>query len=126
MPRSGREIVIIITGIRRVQRYPMAVLDMKGSLDDTIPANVSNGQGGKPGPHGSTWSTDDCEKTFMRPCAATVTGNRGRGRGGVKKEGRLTRRSCARPPQTTTHRRRTSRAHAPPSTSAKDQRMREW
>jgi poly(3-hydroxybutyrate) depolymerase len=39
-------------------RYPMAVLDMKGVLDDTIPANTSNGfyDGG---PHGSTWSSDD-------------------------------------------------------------------
>ena len=39
-------------------RFPMAVLDMKGTLDDTIPANVSNGfyDGG---PHGSTWSSDD-------------------------------------------------------------------
>ena len=39
-------------------KYPMGVLDMKGTSDDTIPANISNGYRDG-GPYGSTWSSDD-------------------------------------------------------------------
>ena len=46
---------------RPVMRFPTAVLDMKGTLDDTIPANISNSVPTHPegGPHGSAWSSDD-------------------------------------------------------------------
>ena len=36
-------------------QYPMGVLDMKGTEDDTIPANISNGDGGRPGAPPLPW-----------------------------------------------------------------------
>ena len=41
-----------------VASRPTAVMAVHGLLDPIIPANISTGFLGKPGPHGSTWSSD--------------------------------------------------------------------